>query len=451
MKYMRIFSGITLLALLVVIQALPATGGEPECEWTFMFYMNADNDLEEYGDLDLDELTRATPQSGRSFMVLLDRAVKPAGLYKLEQGSLITLKEGFEPDMGDYNVLVEFVRDSVKYAPAKKYALIIWNHGRGWRRKGPAVITRGISFDDTSETHITTNQLNVAMSRIKDILGGNLDILAMDACNMQMVEVLFALYKQCDFVVASEEIVPMGGFPYDKVLDSLSVTMNPEEVSKAWVSSYLAYYSTSGEDVPPVTLSAVKCSEFGNVLDAIEGLAKASMTGDFSADFRNILVRVQRFHDRDSIDLLHLLRLLDENTDDIGMQTAISKLSAALSGCLVANGNTGGHIRRAAGIAAYFPISGLAYSPAYDTLDFTKAHRWDDLLKHYYRRVTVPEVAADVMNGKLESLKAFSTGLAVVDREAKRSLVSHLNFMDVHKHPDSSPSSELSELINKLR
>ncbi|MBI5238884.1 MAG: hypothetical protein HY926_00285 [Elusimicrobia bacterium] len=52
--------------------------------------------------------------------------------------------------MGDWNRLVRFVSWAEDLFPAKKYMLIVWNHGAGWR---------GISFDESSQNSISVPAL----------------------------------------------------------------------------------------------------------------------------------------------------------------------------------------------------------------------------------------------------------------------------------------------------
>lgn len=191
-------------------------------DWTVMVFINADNNLDYFGEKDQNEMAEVGSNDWLNIITLLDRQNKPAKMNFVKKGTIETIKDMGEVDMGDYKVLVQFVKDTVAAYPAKKYALIIWNHGSGW--KDPSAsgemqsLFRGLSYDDQSGNHMTTAELGKAAKEIKGILGKNLDIWGMDACLMQMVEVAYALKDNCGYVVASEETEPGDGYPYTDIL-----------------------------------------------------------------------------------------------------------------------------------------------------------------------------------------------------------------------------------------
>ncbi len=78
--------------------------------------------------------------------------------------------------MGDYKNFIDFVMWGVQKFPAKKYFVVIWNHGSGWhslmnllsRSKHNHSPTSDISHDDYTGNKITTVEMGYAFRYLKD-------------------------------------------------------------------------------------------------------------------------------------------------------------------------------------------------------------------------------------------------------------------------------------------
>ena len=82
---------------------------------------------------------------------------------------------------------------------------------------------------------------NAAMS-----IGRKIDLLGFDACFMAMTEVLHELRNSTEMVVASDEEIPSGSWPYDSILGDLAQFpgMDASALSTVIVSRFLEAYST---------------------------------------------------------------------------------------------------------------------------------------------------------------------------------------------------------------
>jgi len=422
------FAGVLLVIMSAIFYAGVVSAAD-ETEWTLLVYMNADNDLDPFSVIDFREIESVKGKPWLTTVVLVDRATAPAGIYTIRDGETKLVREVPEPDMGSYTTLIEFVKEGFLIAPAEKTALVIWNHGRGWKGPYGDLPSRGISFDDQSGNHITTNQLNSAFAEIKRAVGRNLDILAFDACNMQMLEVICAVYSFVDIIVGAEEIVPLGGMPYDRILNSLSNGMNPDDFSKAWVKAFNDYYSSAAaSNEPKTTLSAVNSREIPSLMDDVTGLSKALMSGQWVIEIKDVLFMVQKFHIRENIDLRHFNSIVKSRISDEAVQTACVKLEAGLDKVISASGNTGGYMQNAKGIAIYFPLSSYGFSPKYSDLQFAKTSLWDEMVFDYYKKNTGPTIIADIKAGNPESLRRFAKNAKYAGIEVVQDIVERLNF-----------------------
>ncbi len=433
-----------------VVFAAPSA---PQAEWGFLVYMNADNDLDPFSVKDLAEIEAVKAKPWLTTIVLVDHATETAALLSIKDGNRSLIREVPEPDMGDVKTLVSFVREAVETAPAKHYALVIWNHGRGWKGPAEEVQGRGISFDDQSGHHITTNQLADGLAEIRKELGRKIDILAFDACNMQMAEVACAVHQGCNFIVGSEEIVPMGGQPYERILGSLVKGATPAQFAGSWVQAFNSFYSAPDQkDAPRTTLSAIDAAGIPDLLDGVTGLAKAMMSGSWNEEIKDALFQVQKFHIRENIDLGHFASILKSRIKEEGIQTACQKLEEILARVIPASGNTGGHMLNARGIAIYFPVSAYSFSKQYSQLQFAKSTLWDEMLFDFYKKITGPSVAADLKANTVRSLAELVRNQDRLLPELKKDALDRARFLIRHDQGISPEvRKEASDLLDTLK
>mgnify|MGYP001572267149 CR=1 FL=1 len=120
-----------------------------KADWTVMVYINAKNNLESYGLFNVNQMEMVGSTSKVKVAVELGRL----GTYSSADGgwrgqrryiiekdndtdhiSSPALQDIAQADMGDWRHLVDFVAWAKKAAPAKRYMLIVWNHGSGWEK-----------------------------------------------------------------------------------------------------------------------------------------------------------------------------------------------------------------------------------------------------------------------------------------------------------------------------
>ncbi len=418
--------GIFVIVLLACVFCAPASAAQKE--WTFMVFLNADNNLDSFGVGDLKEMvTAGGSDENINVICLLDREHGPATLYYVTKDEAKVIGEPGEIDMGDYHEFVKFTVETVRAYPAKHYCSVIWNHGSGWKDAKGEII-KGISYDDQSGNHITTNQLTIAFKEIKDAIGKKIDVFCFDACLMQMVEVAYAMKDGVDYLIASEETEPGQGYPYKEILSGFKKGMNPEAFAKHIVKEYSASYNGGSAGTSSTTQSALKCSEIDNLRDAINGFCKAAIAGNYGAEFKTSLNSAQKFYYRTNIDLGHFVALTKNAIKDEGFQTAAGKLLTALDKTVLVNGLSGYNTKNATGLAVYFPASSYSFSPEYKNLAFAKDTMWEAMVKDYYKKTTTKKLVAEVARGDISGLMEYVATANENNREVSADLITRLNF-----------------------
>lgn len=355
-------------------------------DWTIMVFMNARNNLEYYGLKDLNEMEPVG--SGNSVNIVAElgriaghdvsdgdwRGSRRYLVHRDDDSGKINstvLREFWEPDMGDWRHLAEFGRWAKANFPARRYILIVWNHGSGWRSQGRE---RGISFDDVTGGRITTPELGLALREI-----GKVDVYASDACLMQMAEVAYEIREYADYIVQSEETEPADGYKYDWFLGSLvsNPSTDAETAAGYMVDSYGDYYQGLSEPATQSALRAAALPRFKTLLD--EWLAIAAGAGE-----KELLKAARRdslyFRSPNNRDLYDFISRVSAGTGEHSAAQKGAELLAFMKDRLViANRTVSPGYEAAHGLSIYSPDT--AYNKKYDELSFARESGWDEFIK----------------------------------------------------------------------
>jgi hypothetical protein len=311
-------------------------------------------------------------------VVQVDRAARDPrpGCYRyfIRKGGADTLADLGKIDMADPATLAGFAEFLRSRCPATNYVLVLWDHGNGWY---PGYRASAIFIDDSHghEMGVAGGEFARAMVGVKQALGKRVRILAFDACLMGMIEVAAEVRDVCDYVLASEAMVPTNGLPYDKFLGRLTSrpTGTAAELLPGICSDYVEEYP--GQQVQ---LSALEMSTLAPAMELMATTFRGGID-PASEEVRAARAGVQTmpgnsFH----IDLLHFLELLAGNGAD--------SLMASLRPAVIANQRSGG-FENASGLAIWFPDNYLALKASvasYMTLNFAVESGWPQFLNRYF-------------------------------------------------------------------
>jgi len=394
-----------------------------QAKWTFMVYMAGDNNLDGAALRDIAEMARAGSTKDVNILVQLDRIED-----NLTRRFRITQGGGFKKDCiesfgdtntGDPKILYDFVKWAADNYPADRYALILWNHGSGWwedaksRAAGSAEKKprrrlfrqpvrypvpqeqlnlpapqehRSICYDDTSGGDALDNrELRIVLAGICALLGRKIDLLGMDACLMNMVEVAYQLRESVNVIVGSEIEEPFDGWPYAEILTRLTARPRQDAAALArWiVRSYLLSYKGKDETV---TQSALDVSRIGEMTAKVDALS-ASLLAALDTDAKLIEAawrRSPRFYDDNYIDLACFTKNLRKKAGTDIEAKANDLLAALKTGkgrAILRQGKIGREVRGTCGLSIYFP--GDRINSAYRNLEFSGDCKWITFLERY--------------------------------------------------------------------
>lgn len=365
----------------------PGTGpAPPRASWTLMVYMAADNDLERWALDDLAEMEQVALPAGVNLVTLVDRSpwyvagpgdftdtrigpVRPDGDPRRVGAELASIGER---DTGDPATLTEFLDWARATFPAERYGLVVWNHGGG---------LDGVAWDDTSRgDRLTLPELRTAIERAAI---DRLDFLGFDACSMAMVEVASELRDLARVMVASQELEPADGWPYDRWLEAFveNPRIAPASLGRVLVDRYVeAYAGERGIILSALDLDALARLEeaLAGFVDAVERVAEP----DELAAIARAATGARAFP-RDAWaterDLEGFLRAVEKRVEDPAIDAAARTARAALDEVVLAAGGT---VPRANGLSVHLPGSngGIGYDDEPSRLAFLERVAWDGLL-----------------------------------------------------------------------
>jgi len=387
-----------LIFVLVLVLIMTGCGGVappiPNLpEWTVMVYLDADNDLESAGIDDINEMEMVGSSTDVNIVVQADRIPN----YDISNNNWTTTRRYYitqdfdsvqinsqlisdlgELNMGDPQTLIDFTTWAVTEYPAKKYLLVIWNHGGGFR--SPTYTAKDIAWDDTSGgDRITIPELEYALSVISTQMGKKVDIVGMDACLMAMAEVAYQIKDYADILVTSEESEPNDGWPYDTILGQLVSypTMTPNQLATNivdnYINSYTSYYNA--------TQSAIDLSYINTLANQLSNLATAIISDTITPLNNYILASIssQYYHDADFIDLYDFCNKILIYSNNTNVQNiAVTIQQSLLNYTILRNGYIGSNVNGSRGLSIYFPYT--YYDTYYNNTNFAQYTQWDEML-----------------------------------------------------------------------
>ncbi|MEO0073206.1 MAG: clostripain-related cysteine peptidase [candidate division WOR-3 bacterium] len=356
-------------------------------QWTVGVYMCADNGMSDLAYLDIAELQRVGSTSEVNIVVQVDNAARDSNpscrRYYVGKDRRTLLADLGEQNMADTATLISFCYFLKERYPAENYMLILWDHGNGWYPG--EVRTRSIFVDESHQAQVmdVAGQLGRALERAKDKFGRRITVLAMDACLMQMIEVAAEVRASCDYLLASEGLVPLTGLPYDEITGLLVArpTSTPAEFLPEMCRRYVqAYPATS------VCLSAVDLRQLDRVLPVLAvTLADSIVASDpcvyharLGAQTFGPSLQYPPSPSDDHVDLLGFWALMPA--------TGTVALRQVLNPLVKANAAQAGY-EAARGIAIWFPDRYLEYKywqSSYSYLGFCEVVNWLGFLNNYY-------------------------------------------------------------------
>lgn len=206
-------------------------------EWTFLAYIGADNNLEECELGDFQKMASIGSDANVHVVAEMDRHPAfdtrfgnwtGARRYHIEKG-MKPMPANALQDLGEINTaseerLADFLCWAMDHYPAKRYILLLSDHGYGWEpdgreREDLRTGLKAIIRDDTNGLMwISTPGLKKALKSVPSPI----DIVGFDSCDMDMIEVAYQLKSTGTKVfIASQNMEGYIGWNYASLFTAL--------------------------------------------------------------------------------------------------------------------------------------------------------------------------------------------------------------------------------------
>ena len=436
-----------LFALALITQALAFNLGEPVInnnrDWTILIYMDGDNNLEQWALTDLKELEDGIAQTNNKVdvLVLLDRAkgysnkfgdwtgakifhVKPSPASQSSSNkdaiSSEILADLGELNMGDPKILETFINDGIKKFPAKRYALVMWDHGAGWVNMANDNDAPGTA---KGSDEILLNELKIALQNTRHLFNNNkLDLIAFDMCLMGQADVIATCAEFARYMTAGATTLPAVGMDYLAALKIFAQDLETQEIVKRLVPA--ANNGFLNINWTTASLTAFDLSKSQKFIDACKNLFnKIALIADNSwgdltraifyslnyisaSDYRN------KGYALSSIDFQDFLRRI--KNFNLNLNNEIKDLEQAISE-LILNTQAGPDLPLCKGLSIYAPLRSENMRADYADNDFNKLTGWSNALNKIYAMQNLHAKAAP----KIKSIKIGSPVLKLGVSKAK--------------------------------
>jgi hypothetical protein len=229
----ELLPGLELIASPELAQTLPGLADRPRemKQWTVLVYLDGDNNL--HGAAVSDQREMAQVGSDTNINIVVERdldGVHDSARFYVERGRSVRVQGLGEVNMGDGATLRDFLEWGITHYPANRYALILWDHGGGWRMPSGSggESWQGVCWDDHNGNDcLYTAEQAAAIQGALETTGASLAMLGYDCCLQGMIEIVHqmsggGLAGKIQAVAASPATIPGDGWPYRPILTDLA-------------------------------------------------------------------------------------------------------------------------------------------------------------------------------------------------------------------------------------
>jgi hypothetical protein len=375
---------------------LHAQGALPE--WTYMNYMMGDTQ-DVFGKWCIQEMAKMAAAGGSAQVSVVCQVdakefetAYGCKRFHLTGGQANEVGRLGQVNMAAASTLRDFLVWVKENYPARRFALVLTGHSRGWN---------GLGWDMGKKDTLHLHEL-------KDALAGagiHLDVVAFKAPFMASVEVAHQLRGLADWMVASQNIARTPIWEHQEVLERLKrqPSAPSQELGLAIRDSFER--STHQEDR---TLSVVDVRAIAGVVAGVDGLVQKMILhlGTDREAFVQVRSNLRGMLDQSSqggysfathVDLVDLLGRL-EGALPGEISSAAGELRRRLQAAILANVR-GSLVPHASGVSIYFPATpsemdgnydpclaepGAPGAASYQVPDFVSGTAWPRFLLSYY-------------------------------------------------------------------
>ncbi len=257
-------------------------------DYTVLIYMiGSDFETRKYtASNDIQEMVNASPDSNINIVLQTGGGIQgdaseidfsSVQRHQIVNNTIQNLMDLGHKNMAESTTLSDFINWGVSEFPAKKYAIIFWDHGSGIHGFG-----KDVNFNNDA---LSPSELFNGFYYGLNGTGVNFELIGFDACLMSSLEVASKLYYFSNYMVASEEIEPEWGWNYTDIIKNLDT--NPNQSGHTLGKTIIDSYSNSSRYLSEsekygthheITLSLINMTNIPQLVNHVNSLSKSIKT-----------------------------------------------------------------------------------------------------------------------------------------------------------------------------
>lgn len=240
--------------------------------WTVLMYMCGSTLEEDYSragevlsslSYDLPENVNVAVETGGSrTWSLEDVYCEYLQRFEVQKNGLRMVDQTAAASMGESDTLYEFIEWGMETYPADNTIVVVWDHGGG--PLGGVAYDSAYGFDS-----LDLEELQEAFSRLK----AKPDMIGFDASLMSNLETASALSLYADYMVASEDIMPMSGWDYRGLFEYISENPTADMSEVGAVICDGVKNTASGQEADFVSMAVSDLSKATMLSLSFDGMA----------------------------------------------------------------------------------------------------------------------------------------------------------------------------------
>ena len=188
-------------------------------------------------------------------------------IHRVKKQKIVLDKEMQYASMGESSTLQAFLEYGLKKYPAKRTALVLWNHGGG---------LQGCCNDEVTNDNLLGYEVIDAVSNAlinTGHEGEKLEWIGYDACLMAVQDVAELNSHYFNYMVASEETENGYGWYYTSWIEKMYEHATTPEILDSLCTSFINYYGGTENSQNDQTISWLDLSKMENYKTAFENMA----------------------------------------------------------------------------------------------------------------------------------------------------------------------------------
>ena len=205
--------------------------------------------------------------------------------FVVEDGKITKVGEQSRRGMGRTGTLISFLEWGIHQYPAEHMGVILWDHGGG-------SIT-GVCFDELEQNDsLLMTEIDQAFRSVFPQMTDRFEFIGFDACLMASVEAANILASYADYMIASVETEPGGGWDYTAIGRYLSGNPSADglSVGRTVCDSFMKACQSDG-DLDLATMSVIDLRKIDDFLVKFNTFSKAVYEAGQDLDSLSTMVR----------------------------------------------------------------------------------------------------------------------------------------------------------------